>query len=185
MNILLDVDDCLLDWIGGFKKYVLSKKFSVRSEQPLNWNLEKWVDSSHVDSLVSSFNTSVEFGELEAIPDSIEVIRKLFKKKFSIVAITCCGDSLETNLARQRNLFNRFGPVFTKVHCLGLKESKQPTLEKYDRSWWIEDKPANAVMGSRAGHSAILLDRPHNQGADHIGVTRCHNWSEIAKLILV
>ena len=185
MNILLDVDDCLLDWVGGFKKYVLSKKIRVRTEQPLNWNLENWIDSSQVDSLVEKFNRSEEFGDLDVIPGAVEAVYRFRAQGLKLTAITCCGDSLNTTVPRNRNLLNKFGAAFRAVHCLGLKESKQNTLEGYDRSWWIEDKPDNAVMGSRARHNAILFDRPHNQGVDCVGVVRCLNWSEIAKLILV
>ena len=42
-TVLVDVDDVLLDWIGGFKKFLDEKGIATRMDRPTKFYLTHWV----------------------------------------------------------------------------------------------------------------------------------------------
>lgn len=87
---------------------------------------------------------------------------------------------------REENLKEVFGDVFEQIECLDTGADKDEALSKIpEGTIWIEDKPANAELGSRMGLVALLLDLPHNQvyNEDNSLVQRIKNWTEIYNVI--
>lgn len=186
-TILVDVDDVLLDWLGGFKKFLDEKKVVTNGDRPTKWDLRHWVESHNVVGLIEEFNHSNHFEFLEPMDHQAGVaLNDLFHKGFQIYAITSCTDLPSAIDKRETNLESHFGGVFEDVVCLPLGGDKLKTLKQFPRgSFWIEDKYENALAGIHAGHRAILLNRLHNQQGDKSdGIARCDNWSQVHELIL-
>lgn len=85
----------------------------------------------------------MDFGEFFASSDVIrsipplkgmpELVSTLFYMDAEMCVLTCIEKEAEQ--ARQENLDNFFGGVFSDLHCIG-KESKTSVLSYYDERYW-------------------------------------------------
>lgn len=178
--ILVDIDDVLLDWIGGFEAFVKSKGIQTKTNRPMNWDLGAWIEHDRVIDLVTEFNNSRDFGTLLPVDGAVGAISQL-AEKHEIHAITCCGESEDIIRRRAVNIKAFFGDDIGKITCLPLGVSKIDALKVYPKgSVWIEDKWENAVDGAELGMRSILLDKPYNGGQKQDErVTRLHRWCDI------
>lgn len=178
--VLVDIDDVLLDWIGGFEAFIKSKGITTKTARPMNWDLGKWIEHDSVTDLVTEFNASPLFARLNTVDGAVAAITVL-AEKHKIIAITCCGDSDAIRRMRAENIESHFGSRISGIHCLALGEDKAPLLQAYDSgAFWVEDKWENAVCGADAGHKAILLDKPYNGAQkEDPRVKRLYRWCDI------
>ncbi len=138
--------------------------------RPHAWDMIDWlrVDSiDTVNSMVAEFNqTRWEFGCLPAIAKADQIVDKIDKDRFDVVAITCCSIDTTTVSLRRANLYHVFGDVFQDVICLPLNTSKKEALSKFkdkDVVAWIEDKPSAALDGKELGFKSFLIRCEHNR----------------------
>lgn len=176
--ILTDVDGVLLDWFGGFRKFLRAKGIGVRDGDPALWSMEGWIDATNIQELIAEFNRSPGFAELEPYDDAQRMVAAL-ASHHDFVAITSCLDEPLTHEMRRKNLEKHFGPVFKEIICLPLMKSKLEYLKKYPKSWWIEDSMHGAKAGEEAGHKSILINKPYNQFPIDSGIVRDNNWYDI------
>ena len=86
--------------------------------------------------------------------------------------------------ARNDNLEERFGKIFDTVIFLDTGSDKDAALAEQPKgSFWIEDKPVNALAGFNAGMIPILFTQPHNKDFKHKDVTRCDTWKDVYQFI--
>ncbi len=185
--ILSDVDGVLLDWMDRFTGYMVSEGYSIQEDSHNQYDLGTVFNITEKEALeeITKFNDDEwTFGTLQACDGAEEAISILSKLGYSFVAITSCSEKSEVVNLRKANLYNVFGDVFDEVHCIGVHQDKTETLEKYEQTFWIEDRFSHALEGLNAGHNAILIDRSWNQNEDHPLITRCHSWAEIVQYII-
>jgi len=185
--ILVDVDGCLLNWLDRFVDYMHSEGYTTYLDDPDQYNLESFFDvpAEDVYKRITTFNDDHwKFGTLDTYKGTKEAMSLLVDLGYRFVAITSCSDKESVADLRRANLYNIFGDVFDKVHCIALHKDKGPILRQYEPTFWIEDRFSHAIEGAIAGHTAILIDRPWNQDEYEALVTRCHSWAEIVQYII-
>ena len=71
-QILLDVDDVLLNWIGGFAQYAATRLQNSVVGLPDSWNMGEWLGTTNEAAfeLIEEFNVSVHFGRLVSVDGS-------------------------------------------------------------------------------------------------------------------
>ena len=72
MHLICDVDDVLLDWLGGFKGFLKKEEVPHKEGDPKDWDMTDWLHGIDYGPLIEKFNRSKEFGELEPVPGSVE-----------------------------------------------------------------------------------------------------------------
>ncbi len=185
--ILSDVDGVLLDWMDRFTDYMVSEGYSIKEDSHNQYDLGSVFNITEKEALeeITKFNDDEwTFGTLRACDGAEEAISILSKLGYSFVAVTSCSERSEVVNLRKANLYNIFGDVFEEVHCIGVHANKTSTLEKYEQTFWIEDRFEHAVEGADVGHTCILIDRPWNQGEYYPLIMRCHSWAEIVQYII-
>ncbi len=184
MNIILDCDDVLLDWIKRFRFFCMSERFLDPDEVgPGSWSMAEWlgVTEDEAFSMIQDFNASHHFAFLDAVDGAQEAIKRL-SRGHTLHVLTACAKDAETIERRELNLQREFGPVFWTVQCLALGESKAAHLRAFDPGIWIEDNYKHAVAGVEAGHRTFLRRRPHNaslEAASIPEITWFTEWSEV------
>jgi hypothetical protein len=198
--ILTDVDDCLLSWIAGFRKYctkVLGRKIVGL---PGDWDMSGWLGlkdevtnkgeifrtaTQQATQLVHDFNHGKwEFGILPPIADAQVFLPTLHRRGFEVVAITCCSHSEATITLRKANLYHVFGDIFQEVICQPLGTSKTKNLSRFkDRNVvaWVEDKPSAALEGHSLGYPSYLMRQDHNAQYDGKELKRVDSWLPLSE----
>jgi hypothetical protein len=108
----------------------------------------------------------------------------LIESGHKIILITSQTLDTTANRARQDNLEERFGKIFENIIFLDTGKPKDQALAQQPAgSFWIEDKPVNALAGWEAGMIPILYTQPHNKDFKHKDVARCDTWKDIYQFI--
>jgi len=186
--LLTDVDDTILDWLGGFISYagkVLNRSYQGR---PTNYQLDSYlgITGKEVGALIKDFNEqSINFGMLEPISNSQEYLPKFYNAGWQIVVISSCADTKQTHLLRKNNLTSVFGDIFSDINLLPLEQrSKSLELRSYSPGIWAEDKFSLAVEGLQAQHEPFVFRRLHNRAdQEHPMVSWVDSWQEIWEMI--
>ncbi len=124
MHVILDCDDVLLDWLGGFTAWLRDIGFKVPEHGPASWSLAEWLnvsDSSAVH-LFERFNASDEFGQLQPCPWSVTSLDQIKSAGGTMTVLTSCSSD-PTIVKRRRDNLLRYFPIDGLV-CLDLGESK-------------------------------------------------------------
>lgn len=190
MNIILDCDDVMLDWIGGFWDFCEEKTGNRMDRRgPMGWCMSTWIGVSPEQSmeLVKEFNGSERFGNLQATDGAAETLKGL-AETYELHVITSCSADPTTVALRENNLKEAFGDIFTSITCLNLGIPKAAELEKHPDSVWIEDNVRNALLGAELGHNTFVRRVQHNRqqeaNKDCQGkVTWFSDWDEIRDAI--
>lgn len=164
-HVILDCDDVLLDWLGGFRAWLRGRHESVPSEPPSTWSLADWlgVSDSECLRLIAEFNDSWFFGRLDPVPGAVEAVTALRDSGYTLTVLTSCSDDPVVARRRRENLEGVFGTSFDRVVCLGLGESKATWLSALRHGIWVEDNYKNALHGLSAGHRTYMVRRSHNR----------------------
>lgn len=187
MKVLTDVDDVLLSWVRGFKKYMKNLGYELPDgkKRIFTYSLATayQMEEEKIIKLIHDFNESFEFGNLDPVARSVETVKNINKKGIKFVAITQCSDKPKSIELRYKNLLSLFGDVFDDIICMPLSKCKSDYLKLYTPTIWIEDKPKNALIGHDLGHEAILLRRDHNHDFKDDKIIIANNWTDIEKNI--
>ncbi len=182
--ILCDVDGVLLHWEQAFdfwmknQGYQKQKEGSYKVEE--HYGLEKDVSAL----LIQVFNESAAMRYLDPIDGASHYLNLLYNADYKIKLITSQTLEVIAQKARQDNLREKFGDIFDATIFLETGSAKDEVLSQQPAgSFWIEDKPANALAGLKAGMISILFTQPHNKDFKHKDVTRCDTWKDIYQYI--
>lgn len=187
--IIVDIDETICNWIGGFKKYYYQKTGIKLKGRPDQYSMINWVGVPRADlrKLIIDYNeTSEFFGDLEPMFNSEIYLPKLKNEGYKFVAISSCSDSPFTIEQRNKNLDKIFGlGFFENVFITGIDKSKEPYLQKFSPTWFVEDKITNARMGKNLGHNSIVIMQSPSYGhmSNNPDLIWVHGWKEIYEII--
>ena len=184
--IAIDCDGVLLNWEQSFDDWMAFQGFPKHASDHYDVSMNYHMNKGQCEVLVKIFNESAWMKFLKPIEGAVENVKKLADLGYKFHVITSQTLDKKANQLRQENLKEVFGDVFEQIECLDTGADKDEALSKIpEGTIWIEDKPANAELGSRLGLVALLLDLPHNQvyNEDNTLVQRIKNWTEIYNVI--
>lgn len=172
--ILLDVDEVLLDWIGGFSVYLA--KLGHDRIRPINtWELEKaysGLTAEDIRRYVCDFNASYSFMRLDPVPGAqfgVKELRRAFPES-RIFAVSCyLSPELEraSEALRRTNLRNLFGDDLDGIISLRLGDSKRHVYRAFKPGLVIDDNIKYLSEAREEGHKAVAFDRPWNNDWEH------------------
>jgi 5'(3')-deoxyribonucleotidase len=184
--IAIDCDGVLLNWEQSFDDWMAFQGFPKHASDHYDVSMNYHMNKGQCEVLVKIFNESAWMKFLKPIEGAVENVKKLADLGYKFHVITSQTLDKKANQLREENLKEVFGDVFEQIDCLDTGADKDEALSKIpEGTIWIEDKPANAELGSRMGLVALLLDLPHNQvyNEDNSLVQRVKNWTEIYNVI--
>lgn len=180
MKIAIDLDDVVLDFVGGLRT-VLKNEYAVEltDEQIFQWNLHPILDPivgrnwwswlKDRDWLWSTF---------PAIDGAIGGIDKLRRQGHYLVCVTSKPEWAEHNVWKW---LGKWRPSFQQVIITKEGETKAHAT---DADVLVDDKLENVVEFAKTGRFAILFDSPHNRKESlPPGVVRAVDWMQVLELI--
>lgn len=170
--VILDCDEILLDHLGGFAKYV-RKYYDIETVgEPVQYNLQDWLqcDGEQVMDLLKNFNFySHEFGLLDPMDDYVVERLQALRSRYPDVAfivVTKSGTFGHGEVLRKVNLINVFGDIFDDVIILENYQSKRGTYLKlqnqYEVITVVDDHLVNIDVAKQCGLDTVVLECSHN-----------------------
>jgi FMN phosphatase YigB (HAD superfamily) len=170
--VILDCDEILLNHLGGFKKYV-EKYYDIETVgEPMQYNLQDWLqcDGEQVMDLLKNFNFySTEFGLLEPMDKfTVQNMKALRSENENVafIVVTKSGTFGHGEVLRKVNLINVFGDIFDDIIILENYQSKRSTYaklkEQYDIVTVVDDHLANIDVAQTLGLDTVVLECSHN-----------------------
>jgi beta-phosphoglucomutase-like phosphatase (HAD superfamily) len=182
--ILCDVDGVLLHWEQAFDAWMLRQGYQKHKEGSYKVEEHYGLDKSACALLIQIFNESAAMRYLDPIDGASHYLGLLHESGYTIRLITSQTLEPMAHRAREDNLRDKFGPIFEAVIFLETGSDKDEVLATQPAgSFWIEDKPVNALAGFNAGMIPILYTQPHNKDFKHKDVTRCDTWKDVYQFI--
>lgn len=173
--IIFDVDEILLDHLGGFRDW-LKKKHGIitKSDYPSEYDLTNWMgveDQKEVVKYLKEFNeTSWEFGVLQPQHESVKSFMCALRHTFPdavFAALTKSGTMGHGEVLRRANLAHVYPNILDEVHIVEMYESKRGALHKLQTKYnvvaLIDDYIDNIETAVEMGIRGIMLNCPHNE----------------------
>lgn len=172
--LIVDIDGVILDYHQGIIEAYESHY--VETDNPES--LDDIFSPTLVNGIITLFNQTPKFSELEPYRESDVYLKKLFDEGFKIHAITACGDGLLTQQLRMDNLLNVFGDIFASVEYVPLGSSKVDLLKNYRDSQYVyvEDRFEHYVDAESLGIDAVMMETNFNKNID---CNKVKNWKEV------
>lgn len=190
-HLILDCDDVLLDWSGGFTAWLQWQhgRVPVYEGGSRTWAMGAWLgisDDAAIE-LAKQFNASEHFCRLARLPGTIPMMSRLARFRAEsgvpskVTVLTSCGPA---RMARWINLTSEFGgwvSVFDSIVCLPFGASKAEWLRSAEPGVYVEDSANQAIAGHLAGHEVFLWDKRHNRdlGEMESAITRISDWAPV------
>lgn len=182
-TILTDCDDVLLDWSGGFEKWMARKGYPKMPKHDVTaygLHIHYGLPRHEIVDLINEFNESAAIGFLEPCEHAVEYVQELHNYGFNFPVITSLGTYEYSHELRHFNLDFAFNYIIDEVEFLEMGAPKNEALKKWvgKADYWVEDKLENAIAGADLGFKTYLIAKDHNQ-TDDPRITRVKNWKEI------
>ena len=182
--ILCDVDGVLLHWEQGFDNWMKRQGYQKQKENSYKVEEHYGINKEACSLLIQIFNESANMRYLDPIDGASHYTKLLYDAGYIMKLITSQTLDPMAQKARNDNLEERFGKIFDTVIFLDTGSDKDAALAEQPKgSFWIEDKPVNALAGFNAGMIPILFTQPHNKDFKHKDVTRCDTWKDVYQFI--
>ena len=187
--ILVDADGVLLNWEYAFNIWMQQHGFEMLPGSEVNYDIGQrfGISRDQGKKLIKMFNESAAIGFLPPLRDAMHYVKKLHEEHgYVFHCITSLSTDPNAQRLREMNLAKLFGDtVFQRVVCLATGADKDEALYPYRDTgcWWIEDKPANAVLGAELGLNSLLMEHGHNMTYYHDHVRTVKNWEEVYSII--
>jgi FMN phosphatase YigB (HAD superfamily) len=182
--ILCDVDGVLLHWEQAFDAWMQRQGYQKHKEGSYKVEEHYGLEKPACSLLIQIFNESAAMRYLDPIDGAGHYLGLLHEAGYTIKLITSQTLEPMAHKAREDNLRDKFGSIFDTVIFLDTGSDKDAALAQQPAgSFWIEDKPANALAGLKAGMISMLYTQPHNQDFKHKDVVRCDTWKDIYQFI--
>jgi DNA polymerase II large subunit len=188
MKIGIDLDDVVVDYVGGLLDFY-NKKFN-KNLQFQDWKKYSFSEAfektkKEESELIKDFQNTELFNCLKFVKGAEKAINKL-AQKYELFLIT----SREEEVREHTEKF--IEKLFPDV-CFFIHHSKAPEQEigktKADFcknskiTFLIEDNPKYAKECAEKGTKVLLLDKPWNQNCEGENIIRLDNWNEILNKI--
>ena len=187
--VLVDADGVLLNWEYAFNIWMTQHGFEMLPGSEVNYDIGQrfGISREQGKKLIKMFNESAAIGFLPPLRDAIHYVKRLHEEHgYVFHCITSLSTDPNAQRLREMNLAKLFGDtVFQRVVCLATGADKDEALYPYRDTgcWWIEDKPANAVLGAELGLNSLLMEHGHNMTHYHEHFRTVKNWEEVYQVI--
>jgi 5'(3')-deoxyribonucleotidase len=187
MKIAVDMDDVMVDFIGGLLGSV-KKEYGVeiKKEDIVEWNLHTVLDPIIGRSFWKWLRDRERlWATFPAVDGAIGGVDTLRRAGHYMELVTSKPDWAEHNVFIW---LGKWRPAFQQVTITKLKDIK---AEKSDADVLIDDKPQNCLDWIATGRRAILFTSAHNKsfvqsahiGSDGTALVRANDWQVIVKMI--
>lgn len=191
--IIVDIDEVMLDHIGGLRKFV-KKHYDIHPVgNPTSYDLTEWLGRSKTEVLeiLKHFNErSYEFGLLKRLDvDALEYMTVL-KRNFpdvKIIGLTKSGTGGHGEVLRRVNVENAYPGIIDELYIIEMYESKRGTLAKlkvqYDVQFLVDDHIDNIRAAQAVGVQGIMLKASHNVRFENIenDFVYVPNWYQLQR----
>lgn len=189
-RICVDVDDTIVCWTRGFKRFLRDQKGIQVHGMPSTWEMGSWigVPNNEVRVLIDEFQDSERYRSLEPMEFSRTALRIAKNRGHDVICITACGTRAGVREARMQNLTSLFGDIFSDVICTNHGIDKEPHLKRLFRPGdiWVEDNVTNAMIGHSIGYQTFVIDQLHNRPyrRTHPELEFVQDWIDLGLKIL-
>ncbi len=191
MNIAVDIDDTLLDFVGTyilFHNETFKTNLKKEDFETYSFNYARGGTMKQAVSSVRQFYKTDFFKGMKPFPGAIEVIQKL-KEKNNLFIVTSRPYNMKEGTFDQLSKYfqNTFLEVFfSSNHYTKAKNSGKTKAEicnDLEASLLIDDSLVYTQECVTKGINSILLDAPWNQNGSIEGIVRVKSWKEIGDLL--
>lgn len=191
--VLLDIDGVIADFYYGFAKYLnnfYSCTFDL-STDPDEYNFKYWgsgIENIDIDRASKSWIVGGGFETLPTFHGAVEFVKEL-KKMCKVCLVTArIGDwasplSNESKHIVVRNTVDWLNNNDIVYDELNFAANKIDFCLKNNIKVLIEDKEDTAVIATKNGIKAILIDRRYNNKINNSDVIRVFNFNGILKAV--
>ncbi|MEK6872650.1 MAG: hypothetical protein AABW90_01395 [Nanoarchaeota archaeon] len=190
MNIGIDLDECLSEYVFGFLNYyndTYNTNFHFNDVKDFGfWKLIGGTREEAIN-IVSSFYKTSYFKELPVVFGSRNTVEEL--KKFSeLFVVTSRPNDIinKTNQWIDQHFHNKFSKIiFTnELSRSGERKRKLEICKNLRLDFLVEDNIEYALDCARTKTKVFLLDKPWNQSERKLNeISRVYNWNEILEWI--
>jgi 5'(3')-deoxyribonucleotidase len=177
MHIAVDMDDVVLDFVGGVVRAVNTEygtNLTVRDVT--NWELAEVLDPIIGRSWWAWLrDREWLWANFDAVPGAIGGVDTLRRRGHYMELVTSKPEWAEHNVWKW---IGKWRPAFNRVTIVGSKDRK---VDFTDAELLVDDKPSNCIEFITAGRQAILMNMPHNAG--FLGLPRVHSWPSLIRVI--
>lgn len=186
-DILIDVDGVLLEWTSKLAEYFVTIGIDPeKAHRAHAWG--EFISPAELTGLpkdeamkvLEDYNASVYIKYLTPYKDALQVINML-KQEWNFIAVTALGTDRESVDLRMENLNFYFPNAFSKVHAVGIEDSKEEILSQYPKTFFIDDSPEHTKTAKECGHISIRLKRDSRLCLTNTIV--CNDFHEIGTII--
>lgn len=178
MNALIDIDDVIFDWTGGFDAWIRKYKHYIGPPIALR---PDHIGTLFYEGIYTEFNSSADFESLRLIEGAKEALEKI-SKKYDIILVTSCG----INFLKTRKInLNKHLPNFrAKIEILNMHENKDHYIDLYKPTLYIDDNMHNVTYSAEQGCvNTYIFHTEFNKTFEHPKVKRAYTWQQILKEI--
>lgn len=180
MHIAVDLDDVVLDFVGGLRA-ALKVEYGVDldEEATTDWDLHPLLDPIIGRSWWSWMKErSWIWAHFPAIDGAIGTVDRLRRDGHYLELVTSKPAWAEHNVYRW---LGKWRPPFQRVTIVSQEDVKADFTEA---DILVDDKFENVRDFANSGRLALLFDRPHNRGViPPAGVERVHGWREVYEAV--
>ena len=181
--IISDCDGVILDFHKAFEQFVSRYYPDITLD---NTDYALGLTAQEMYNIVNEFNTDFSFSRLEALGDSLEYVAKLQEEfDYKFVAITTCLGTERTKVMRELNLRTLFGySTFEEIICLPIGTSKFGALQKFEPTYYCDDKLKHCESAVKAGHTAFKMLHSYNiENERPDTIVPVHDWKTIYEYV--
>ena len=182
-HLALDMDDCILDLLGGVRQ-VIKKEYDIDLPEITMWDLnvhlkpilgEPWMNWMRRRDWL--------WGTFPAVDGAIGSISTLRKKGYYLEIVTSKPEWAESSV------FEWLGKWRPAVHRVTIVRPTDIKANFSDADILVDDKWENCYAWRETGRAAILFDRPHNHNIVILNrrngspIIRADGWGEVLEQV--
>lgn len=160
-NLKFDLDGCLVDWAGYFKKLMKAKKYTLVETGKFHWDIYNSLGMSLFQSEMKKlvYDSFKDIWEVKPMPDAqnfINYYHELTKQPIDIITHRPISHATETHA-----VFARLFPgIPNKITFVDDSSKKAYYMGNY--STFYEDRRKTAIEMAHAGINVIIPKRDYN-----------------------
>lgn len=179
MHLAIDLDDTVLDFVGGLRDSVKKEYGVVLTEEDIyQWDLHPILDPI----IGQNWWTWLRDREwlwhtFPAVDGAIGTLDHLRREGHYLECVTSKPLWAEHNTWKW---LGKWRPPFQRVTIVGPKDRK---IDFTDAELLVDDKPQNCLEFLESDRKAILFARTHNLATDLSGLPRASSWAQVRQII--
>jgi hypothetical protein len=188
-TIFLDVDDTILDTMGGFISWLddQNRIDSVKTPRPTDFfDLGAWlgVENDLARFWYKEFTQQTwQWGALRSIQNAQAVLPVIQRQGWRISGMAHGTGELARAQLRRANLELLFPGVFRDIFVVPHDQSFYPFMREHDDGIFITANTRTAQDAAEAGHSAYIFAQTWNTRFRDIRVRSFPDWNSILTVL--